>query len=1367
MCALEAEMDRSARIMARRSVKLIAIIMTIIFDCSITISRAYSQGIEWYVAPIEKYKAGRLSESREIIQKHIDQVTDDKEKFWALDLLADQCINTYNLKCIQETINQINPLADKAMDKNIAKIYKLWYASVLSGTIPEIEQSKLSISKNLLKDISWMANVDSYHYTRIQLRTANLLRTAGRYNEASEAVRRSIISFFNIPAQNNYYVALVLLELINSFIAEGDTYKAIKWAAVSDPFFQAIFPKDGPDYASYLVLTANLMSSFIQFDTMASSYEKALDASLKIDYNPDVRETIIGQLICEYAVVLAAGNHIEKALQILDKHPYKNIQESIFKGLSNSSPLVIIYAAANIIVQAKANLEIDGRWKQVIINARNKIGDINFESYARDYTRYARDYIDFAYGVMEAQRSIKEGFITAEPPKYFSSAAISRIDNLKQFRERNSESFPLLNLWDRILVEFGILAGAHTQNADLVISGSEVIERNLQSYLTDAKSLVAAQENESKRQIAKTWMKRISQRGEWEVAQLKNFLNESLKKENLDANEQFKIKYNYAQNSKIENEERNLINGVNTKPFLPNLARLQSSLNDGEAFIRITAAVGQIVKYCVNKDSFIISASKNLNQEQWITSIKSVENSLHYSGSNDAEGAMNYPVNAAAYVWKEISEGINPCLEKSKMLIISTPEFLRGIPIESLIKSLPENNSSNVSLKDVDWVGLRWPIAYADSAQAFIASRQIVNLNKGDLAYFGVGDPKFDDKNLKENKQEIMAYARGSSTPTVINLRELGELPSTKKELSTFNAAISDSENLLMGKSATELAFRSKQLSRYDILHFATHALIRQEIPGVNEPSLVFTPDNDSETINDGLLSASEISALNLNARIAILSACNSAKIDPQFFGGQLGGLSNAFSFAGVPTIIASLWELNDEATYHLMEYMSEGIKNNGSRGVSEIHNEALTTYIKDSKNRAYLHPRFWASLVVLGDGSVPFFKSIKDNSSFGYFHLTGSNDGDIVSLSKSDKSVITSEIGEFYPENKRFSSIVRKMNNAGNILWEIEDKNIGASKLLVTNYGIISTGYRGDEKTTPVVRILDNETGRKINQFSFNNVEGIPFGIFSDSKGLSLLVEDIHFKKRTLISFSMDGAVIRSKDISLQVPVKQAAPATFAKLLPNSDFLVVEIDSDNSSFKIDGTLDEFGLINQCLWKYKSIISKYNKNGDNLNHDLVVDGYRIKNITDAENGGYLLSGQKIQDCQYNGYAAVLYLDSSGNYKEIWRDSYKPSEAVGSFYRNDKLVVIETKTEPVRLYLTDKPPTWEESVLKKQSNFNRIGDSIEKVGLNVIEVNLSNSLEKRAIYTSGLSDAATGFNIYGKDAYVYGHTAGHPSVMNLH
>ena len=114
-----------------------------------------------------------------------------------------------------------------------------------------------------------------------------------------------------------------------------------------------------------------------------------------------------------------------------------------------------------------------------------------------------------------------------------------------------------------------------------------------------------------------------------------------------------------------------------------------------------------------------------------------------------------------------------------------------------------------------------------------------------------------------------------------------------------------DPKAVVLGEAATETAIKAMsadgRLARARIVHFATHGLIVGELKGLAEPALVLTPPADDAQAgaleqDDGLLTASEVAALKLNADWVVLSACNTAAGDGN--AQALSGLARAYFYA-------------------------------------------------------------------------------------------------------------------------------------------------------------------------------------------------------------------------------------------------------------------------------------------------------------------------------------------------------------------------------------------------------------------------------------------------------------------------------------
>ena len=104
----------------------------------------------------------------------------------------------------------------------------------------------------------------------------------------------------------------------------------------------------------------------------------------------------------------------------------------------------------------------------------------------------------------------------------------------------------------------------------------------------------------------------------------------------------------------------------------------------------------------------------------------------------------------------------------------------------------------------------------------------------------------------------------------------------------------------------------------YDILHFATHGLVTGEFDNIKQPGLVLSyPETPDNTLNDGYLSSGDISELELDGQLVILSACNSGVNTGSYYFG-LSELSNSFLVAGEKNIIVSQWPVVSETSADL-----------------------------------------------------------------------------------------------------------------------------------------------------------------------------------------------------------------------------------------------------------------------------------------------------------------------------------------------------------------------------------------------------------------------------------------------------------------
>lgn len=147
-------------------------------------------------------------------------------------------------------------------------------------------------------------------------------------------------------------------------------------------------------------------------------------------------------------------------------------------------------------------------------------------------------------------------------------------------------------------------------------------------------------------------------------------------------------------------------------------------------------------------------------------------------------------------------------------------------------------------------------------------------------------------------------------------------------------------------------------LGDYDVLHFAAHARVDDQHPW--RSMIRFCREDESHNPR-----ADRIASMQLPARLAVLSNCQSAG-GRVVSGEGVQGLSSAFLSAGVPTVVATLWAVDDRATARLMEHFYERLAQ-GETAAAALR-VAQISLSEDSRTQ---HPYFWAGFVLVGDGEV------------------------------------------------------------------------------------------------------------------------------------------------------------------------------------------------------------------------------------------------------------------------------------------------------------------------------------------------------------------------------------------------------------
>jgi CHAT domain-containing protein len=232
------------------------------------------------------------------------------------------------------------------------------------------------------------------------------------------------------------------------------------------------------------------------------------------------------------------------------------------------------------------------------------------------------------------------------------------------------------------------------------------------------------------------------------------------------------------------------------------------------------------------------------------------------------------------------------------------------------------------------------------------------------------------DLSLRKQKSEPEPFL-GFGNPRFDQQRfpRLQALPASEQEIERIQSHYPH-RLTLHRREATESAL-IKHIGEYEIVHLATHtfsdkqssmlsAIVLAEEPNLATKASAEGKKADGLTL-DGALQAQEIYSLKPErTRLVVLSSCRSGLGDERR-NEALGGLAQAFLVAGVPAVVASLWDIDDDSAAGLMEkfHAAHRVK---KLSFSQSLRQAQLSFLQTSSVKRR-HPFFWATFMVTGNG--------------------------------------------------------------------------------------------------------------------------------------------------------------------------------------------------------------------------------------------------------------------------------------------------------------------------------------------------------------------------------------------------------------
>lgn len=429
------------------------------------------------------------------------------------------------------------------------------------------------------------------------------------------------------------------------------------------------------------------------------------------------------------------------------------------------------------------------------------------------------------------------------------------------------------------------------------------------SNMGDIPLEILAEETDINREITKYKSLMIAQNG-IDSIQAKLF---ELRQQKIDFEE--RIKSEFPKNHALMFD----LDRINPEEVLINL-------NFDQTIIDYFVADNNVFAFVISKEgikSFRLGSNSEITQQ-----IEALTGSL----TQDKGTSFGQP---AYRLFKRIFEPLVEHISGSNLVIVPD-KGLWNINFDLLLASTPLNDNP----KNHDYLLKKYSISYANSV-SLLFKESVKNQSNRPLLAFAFGENNGLDSNIE-------------------NLRDAPKenLPGTAKELLNLSNTVKG--DFYYGKDANESIFK-ESAADYTVLHLALHGEVDQNSP--DNSRLYFTPDSTSLE-EDNTLHIFELYDMDLNADLAVLSACNTGAGKLKN-GEGIMSLGKAFQYAGVNSVLLSQWEVSDAVAPVIMSSFYSNLKEGMSK--SESLRQAKLDFL-ESSNNITSNPYYWGSFFIVGN---------------------------------------------------------------------------------------------------------------------------------------------------------------------------------------------------------------------------------------------------------------------------------------------------------------------------------------------------------------------------------------------------------------
>ncbi len=410
-------------------------------------------------------------------------------------------------------------------------------------------------------------------------------------------------------------------------------------------------------------------------------------------------------------------------------------------------------------------------------------------------------------------------------------------------------------------------------------------------------------------------------------------------------------------------------------------ADVGAALASNEAFLQVVSARDKLQMFLIKPSGGLVWRSVDAQHAELCALVDRTRAYLDPSGRRVCPNliapsadetlsiaARAFDAEAAHALHELIIAPFDADLDGVSKLIIAADGPVASLPMGVLLTTAADpGDVADARFQNYPWLARRFALAIAPDAgsvsSAFAPASPAYANERPRL--FAAGAPCVGYERIvgcpdRDDVDSAPVFRGGAA----IDVEALDPLPGSARELRTLARDWRGPADVLIGRKATEGAFRNAEFERYQRAILSTHVFTAGE-HGLSEPGLVFSLADETAagTANDGYLSASEIAAdLSFDLDLLVVAGCSSIAPATGFENAPLTGLARAFFAAGARTLVMTHTPLRDDRS---LDYTRALLFADGDYAAAL--QQVILSKIDAEADPADADPRAWASFVVVG----------------------------------------------------------------------------------------------------------------------------------------------------------------------------------------------------------------------------------------------------------------------------------------------------------------------------------------------------------------------------------------------------------------